>query len=224
MALVINEFFKRLFTGIILLICVGGAYLHSATLFALCLTAVLMLILTFEWPLLAPKNKPLFLLLSLIYPIAPFFILISLTLRYYSTDIYLPLHPFFVAWTADTCGYAIGKLWGFHKIWPVISPQKSWEGLAGSVVGVFIMHLLLLGRITTFSSAFFANNIFMLFLFSVVTTIIAFAGGLFFSYLKRKRNLKDAGNVLPGHGGFLDRFDGVVFVAPITFLLALIYG
>lgn len=210
-----REFLKRLVTGIILIICFGGAYLHSATLFSLLLCGVLIEILIFEWPRLVP----LFSLYTLLYPIMPFATLLWLVNRYHVTDIYLPLYPFMVAWTADTCGYVIGKLAGNHKIYPAMSPGKSWEGLAGSIVGVFIMNLLILPRIGKLSTSFVATNITSIFVFSTVMASIALLGGFFMSYLKRKNRLKDAGDLLPGHGGFLDRFDSVLFVTFTTALL-----
>lgn len=210
-----REFLKRLITGFILIICFGGAYLHSATLFSLLLCGVLIEILIFEWPRLVP----LFSGYTLLYPILPFATLLWLVNSYHATDIYLPLYPFMVAWTADTCGYVVGKLIGNHKIYPSISPGKSWEGLTGSIVGVFIMNLLILPRITKLSSSFVATNITFMVIFSAIMASIALLGGFLMSYLKRKNHLKDAGDLLPGHGGFLDRFDSVLFVTMATTLL-----
>ena len=215
------EFFKRLITGIILLVCFGGAYLHSANMFAVFLVAVLVIALFFEWPKLIPPSH-FATTYTLMYPIIPFILLVWLTLTYYAIDFYLPLYPFFVAWTADSCGYAIGKLCGIHKMCPYISPGKSWEGFFGSLVGVFVMHLWIMPRTHFFTKipiTFWPKSI----LFSVTMTSIAFLGGLFLSYLKRQKNLKDAGSVLPGHGGFLDRFDAVLFVVYATALLVFFF-
>lgn len=202
-----------------LLICFGGAYLHSALLFSLLLSAVLIIILFFEWPKLIPLQQILYQLLTLFYPTLPLVLLIILTITTYPIDFYLPLYPFFVAWSADTCGYAIGKLFGKHKMCPSISPGKSWEGFAGSTLGVFVAHLWIVPRTKLFSSTIFATKTSALMLLSIAMTIIAFLGGFFLSYLKRKNNLKDAGTVLPGHGGLLDRFDSVLFVTLATMFL-----
>src|SRR3972149_4837663 len=88
-----SEFFKRLGTGIILLTCFGGAYLHSAVLFGAFLVAVLSLVLFFEWPKLIPPSH-FASTLTLLYPIMPFMLLVWLTLTYYTIDFYLPLYPF----------------------------------------------------------------------------------------------------------------------------------
>ena len=214
-----SEFLKRFFTGVILTVCFGGAYLHSSTLFLLLLGAVLAEILIFEWPRLVPLDRVRNLFYTLCYPILPFTILFWLVKSYHATDIYLPIYPFLVAWTADTCGYIVGKLMGNHKIYPSISPGKSWEGLAGGVVGIFILNLLVLPRIHKLSSSFVATDIVSMLVFSAVMSSIALLGGFFMSYLKRKNQLKDAGDLLPGHGGFLDRFDSVLFV---TFAIGLV--
>lgn len=211
------EFLKRSITGIILIFSLAGAYIYSSFLFTLLLTVILLVILASEWPGLIPtKNILLSIIITIAYPIMPFGTLIWLVQRYYIIDFYLPLYPFLVAWTADTFGYFVGKIIGYHKIYPSISAGKSWEGLAGSIVGVFVMHLLLLPHINIFASTYWVNNYLVLALFSVLITVISFFGGFLLSILKRNKNLKDAGSLLPGHGGFLDRFDGVLFVTVAT--------
>lgn len=216
---IVSELVKRSLTGAILIIAFGGAYLHSSTLFSLLLVGVLLEILFLEWPKLISLNNVQGVLITLAFPIAPFAALLWLTNTYYATDIYLPLYPFLVCWTADSCGYLVGKLVGKHKIYPSISPGKSWQGLAGSIAGVFILNLLVLERIHHFSSSITATNLSVMFLFSAGLAALTLVGGFFMSYLKRKKNLKDTGNLLPGHGGFLDRFDSVLFVATAVALL-----
>lgn len=212
----ISEFIKRGITSIILLTCFGGAYLHSSTLFVIFLIVIVGLMLTTEWPHVITVPPLMFLGISAIYPLLPFLILIWLTLTYRSTDFFLPLYPFFVAWKADTCGYLVGKLWGEHKICPSISPGKSWEGLIGSLLGVFVVHLFLIRHIHHFEKL---NSIGYAIALTISMTTISFLGGLWLSWLKRRQGLKDAGSLLPGHGGLMDRFDSVMFVAVGTAVL-----
>ena len=122
-----SEFTKRSFTALILILCFGGSYLHSGLLFSFALAFVLLVILVTEWPKLAPVSLPTYILISLLYPITPIVSLIALTLHYRDSNFFLPLYPFLIAWTADTCGYLVGKACGKHKIYPAISPGKSWE-------------------------------------------------------------------------------------------------
>ncbi len=218
-----SEFLKRLLSGVILLICFAGSYLHSLLLYQFFLCTVLILILFNEWPQFVSYKRIDHILYTFIYPITPMALLFWLTRKFYTTDFYLPLYPFLVAWSADTFGYLVGKRLGRHKMCPTISPGKSWEGLMGSWCGVFIMHLWAVPRISLFSSTIIVHSTVTMFAFSGVMTMIAFWGGFFLSYLKRAHNLKDAGHLLPGHGGFLDRFDSVFFVAPVTVLLVLIF-
>jgi len=217
----LSEFIKRLFTSIILLGCFGGAYLHSTALFCVFLGIVLALILMFEWPHLAPPTQPLFWFLTAFYPIMPMAALFWLTITFRHTDFWLPLYPFFVAWTSDTCGYMTGKLFGRHKMYPSLSPGKSWEGFAGSVLGVIAIHFIMIPNMQMFHKLLASTAPWSVLALAIIMTTVSVTGGFFLSFLKRRQNLKDAGTVLPGHGGFLDRFDGVFFVAVATIILYL---
>ena len=150
---------------------------------------------------------------SLFYPILPMLSLIYLNVYYYQKNMLIPLYPFFVAWTYDTCGYLIGKLCGNHKVWPSLSPGKSWEGLFAGFVGVSLFNWFFLPQLDQNLFVNYVTAFFVVITLSLILTLLAFLGGMFISYLKRKNNLKDTGSVLPGHGGFLDRFDSVFFIA-----------
>ena len=213
------ELCKRTATGIVLLISVGGAYLHSSTLFIAVLGALLGIVLCTEWPQLIDLTKPSRWLVTILYPVLPFAALISLTYRFYDTDFYLPLLPFLLAWSADTGGYIVGKLIGNHKMCPSISPGKSWEGFTGSVLSVLAMCWYILPKTVLFRGATCLNSVVALSQLALCISSISFAGGFFLSLLKRQQGLKDAGSLLPGHGGVLDRFDGVLFVALLILTL-----
>jgi phosphatidate cytidylyltransferase len=213
-----SEFFKRLFTSVILLFCVGGAYLHSIELFSMMLAAIFVIITLFELPKLVELPVLPFAVVSLIYPGLSIGSLIYLNYKFHSFNLLIPLYPFLVAWTADTFGYIVGKSFGVHKLCPTVSPGKSLEGLLGSIFGVFILNIFIAPRIEIF---WLSNlNVLGLILVSVVFTLCAFAGGFLLSFLKRRKGLKDAGDALPGHGGFLDRFDSV-FACSLLFLILL---
>jgi len=213
------EFFKRLFTSIILLFCVGGAYLHSIELFSMMFVAIFVIITLFELPKLVDLHPIFFVATALIYPGLSIGSLMYLNYKYHTLNLLIPLYPILVAWTADTFGYIFGKAFGSHKMCPTVSPGKSWEGLFGSIFAVFILNIFIVPRIEI--SWLLSLNMLSLFLFSVLFTLCAFAGGFLLSFLKRRKGLKDAGNALPGHGGFLDRFDSV-FACALLFLLLLI--
>ncbi len=219
-----TEFTKRTFTSIALIVCFGGAYLDSTLLYLLLLGAVLVLILIFEWPnLFSHEDKTVYWALSGLYPISPMLGLMALDYWYRDCSMLIPLYPLLIAWTADTFGYLVGQAIGVHKICPTISPGKSWEGLMGSIFGVIGLNYLFMWRLNIVPFTYYAKTHEFLLIISVVQTVIAFLGGIFISYLKRKKGLKDTGHVLPGHGGFLDRFDSVFFVVLATWLMIGLY-
>lgn len=208
------------------------AYLHSIAMFSFLLIAVLLIILFFEWPALMPTTTGRYILITIIYPAAPFFCLLYLNYRYHYDNIWLPLYPFLIAWAADTFGYLVGKTFGRNKMCPSISPGKSWEGFIGSLAGVMAINLLILPKITIAPFSYYANLWYLLgptkswlyfTLFCLCQTTMAFIGGLFLSKLKRMSGVKDAGTILPGHGGFLDRFDSVLTTVVFTWLLIIIF-
>lgn len=218
----ISEFVVRTISAMILLVCFFGAYLHSSLLFSLLLLAALLIIMFFEWPkLIDTSSKLRFMALSLFYPVAPMFGLIMLNGLYRSSDMMLPLYPFVISWVYDSMGYFVGKGIGSHKICPSISPGKSWEGLMGSFVGVFLCNVMLLQRIIIKPFFELTSNFTSMLIFSLILTIVAFSGGMMISYLKRLKGLKDTGSLLPGHGGLLDRFDSILFVGVFVWCVML---
>jgi phosphatidate cytidylyltransferase len=208
-------------TAALLVATFSGAYLHSSLLFSLLLCATFLVVLWYEWPRLVPVSGFAGVLFSLLYPCLPMIGLLALHHLYYPQDFYLSLYPFLIAWTADTWGYIVGKLFGWHKICPSISPGKSWEGLAGSFVGVIGANFLILPSLEAPFAVAVRANITWTVALSVLLTVIAFLGGFMLSVFKRAKNLKDAGNVLPGHGGFLDRLDSVFAVVLVVWGLLL---
>ncbi len=216
-----NEIFKRFVSGIILGFCFFGAYIHSSILFSFILLAILLIILFFEWPKVSPFTGTKFWIISIFYPILPIFILIFLNHAYRHDDILFPLYPFIVCWVGDTAAFILGKLFGKHKICPQISPGKSWEGLLGGFLGIFIFNIIYLPGMKVFPFYVYLQGVLPVILLSFLLTIVAFLGDIFVSYLKRKKKLKDTGDLLPGHGGLLDRFDSVLFVSILVLLIIL---
>jgi len=128
----------------------------------------------------------------------------------------LPLSVIALVWINDTFAYLVGSLLGRHKMTPRLSPGKSWEGFAGG-----ILFTLLGGWVIFRISGEFNSYTWLLLAF--IAGIMGFLGDLFESGLKRKKHLKNMGTLLPGHGGVLDRFDSLLFVAPahLVFMILL---
>ena len=124
----------------------------------------------------------------------------------------------FINWAGDIGAYFAGKKYGKNKLYPEISPKKTWEGAAGglaSSVGVVLMYKLLFMPELSFVSAV---------LIPLVVAPVAQVGDLCESFIKRAFGKKDSGGLLPGHGGFLDRFDGVVFSLPVMYACVKVLG
>ena len=124
---------------------------------------------------------------------------------------------FIAAWGSDVCAYCAGMLFGKHKAFPILSPKKTWEGCIGGVVGaavIAILYCLLMN--------YCFKQSFSLISYAAVCAcgaVISQIGDLAASAMKRNNEIKDYGKLIPGHGGVLDRYDSVIFVAPIVFYL-----
>jgi phosphatidate cytidylyltransferase len=137
--------------------------------------------------------------------------------RYAGNGAYILLYLFLIIWGADIGAYFVGRKWGRHKMAPVVSPGKSWEGLLGALIVTIIL-------VTPVVYWYHMSYIHLMaaFILSILTVLFSVVGDLFESMLKRNVGLKDSGNVLPGHGGILDRIDSLTAAAPI-FVLGLIW-
>ena len=131
----------------------------------------------------------------------------SLFYMYRSIGLELIIFLFLITIITDSYAYFAGRLIGKNKLLEVISPKKTWEGtIVGSLVGTFICTVYYLTLINH-DAPVFAVSIIVLFL-----SLIGQFGDLFFSAIKRKYNVKDFSNIMPGHGGILDRLDSIIFV------------
>ncbi|HMD54589.1 MAG TPA: phosphatidate cytidylyltransferase, partial [Phycisphaerae bacterium] len=119
-----------------------------------------------------------------------------------------------VVWIADTAAFFTGRLYGKHKLAVQISPGKTWEGVAGAMIAVTLYAWLV--STTTLG---LHNNIEMIIAIFLAMAVLSIVGDLFESWLKRVAEVKDSGNWLPGHGGILDRIDGITAALPFIALL-----
>ena len=130
---------------------------------------------------------------------------------------------FICAWGNDTCAYCVGMLIGKHKMFPRLSPKKSVEGFVGGIAGAVILGLIY-GRI--FGAHLISLSVPMrdCAIIAGVGALIAVVGDLAASAIKRDTGIKDYGRLIPGHGGILDRFDSILFTAPVVYILAVCLG
>ena len=127
------------------------------------------------------------------------------------------LIPFVIAFLSDPGAYFAGCFFGKHKLAPVISPKKTVEGLVGGVAGA-IVGMVLYCVVLQFGFGFKVNYGFAV-IYGIFGSLAAVFGDLCFSAIKRQTGIKDYGNLIPGHGGVLDRFDSMTIVAPLVELL-----
>lgn len=152
--------------------------------------------------------------------ILPFLLCAIIRILSMASGRYLIAIPFVVAFLSDAGAYFAGSTFGKHKLAPVVSPNKTIEGvlggLAGAVIGMLIYTIILdlpLKMDVNYGIAF---------LYGLAGSAAGTFGDLCFSIIKRQIGIKDYGNLIPGHGGFLDRFDSLVLVAPLMEALLLI--
>ncbi len=162
-----------------------------------------------------PMHNIAFTLLGLLYVAFPFSLLNYFALSYSSYRIGYQTHIligyFILLWANDTGAYAFGMSIGRNRLYPKISPKKSWEGLIG---GFFTTAL-----IAWIISLFFTNiSLFHWMTIGLITAVMSVFGDLVESMFKRSIELKDSGKFLPGHGGLLDRFDGMLLSVPVVFV------
>ena len=122
-----------------------------------------------------------------------------------------------LTWINDTAAYALGSRYGKYPFFPRISPKKTWTGAVGGLIFDLLLATILyftVGKLLLWQWLTLA----------VVASTFGNVGDLFESMLKRSLNVKDSGTLLPGHGGFLDRFDAFIFSLPFSFLYLLIIG
>lgn len=137
----------------------------------------------------------------------------------------MPLGEFFVwlifisAWGTDTCAYFTGTFLGKHKLAPLLSPNKTIEGAVGGVIGAAFIGIVYTWVYGTYYNVQVRDYLLIIPIITALTSVIAQLGDLTASAIKRFLNIKDYGNILPGHGGVIDRFDSVLFTAPFVYVM-----
>lgn len=141
---------------------------------------------------------------------------------------FLIVYIFISAWVGDAGAYFIGTFLGKHKMCPSISPKKTWEGFFGGIITSGIAAVILcfayelIDKSINGVHTFHVNFIYLVGL-SLVLAVLGVVGDLSASLIKRECAVKDFGNIMPGHGGVLDRFDSVLFVAPFAYMMFKIF-
>ncbi|MGY3054464.1 phosphatidate cytidylyltransferase [Pedobacter sp. UYEF25] len=210
----------QVFFGLLVAFCLSSAFiLRHYILFDLkyLLLAVPLFSGFFILELYRKKTMPFanigFTMLGLVYVVFPFCFFHSLGFieNWHTYSFHLPLTFLLMLWANDTGAYLFGVKFGKTKLFERHSPKKSWEGFLGGIFASILVAYL--------ASLFFLEFSFLVFCgMALLISIIGTAGDLVESMLKRSLNIKDSGSLLPGHGGLLDRFDGLLISAPLVYI------
>lgn len=144
----------------------------------------------------------------------------------YTMGLFYLLLALCCAWYSDTGAYFVGMAWGKHKLCPQVSPHKTVEGLVGGLVTCILLNLLtafIFQKVSGYLGVPLQINYLRLLLISPLASLISVLGDLSFSMIKRGFSIKDFGNIMPGHGGVLDRFDSVLFTLPFIYATTLCF-
>ena len=155
-----------------------------------------------------------------------FYITISFTslalVRYIANGVYMFALVFVASWVCDVFAYFVGRAIGKHKLIVEVSPKKTVEGAIGGVVCTTLAFALY-GYIITLFDVSLEPKYFVLMAMGAVLSVVSQFGDLICSLIKREHGVKDYGNIFPGHGGVLDRFDSILAVAPILYVLCVYF-
>jgi phosphatidate cytidylyltransferase len=190
--------------------------------FFLFLCFVVLEVLVCEWPRFYKGNPVLFWLAPL-YPITPLVLMLALCIHPNPDYQQLLFIMLVLVSSHDSGSFMIGSKYGKHHMAPSISPSKTWEGFfGGCATTLLILFIVMIMRTKPHASWPELIGI------ALLVCVLATLGDLFESILKRSANIKDSGSILPGHGGFLDRFDGAMFTAFFFYIfrdtLCMIFG
>lgn len=153
----------------------------------------------------------------------PVLMMFMYKIRCMADGLYLLPLVFISAWGNDTCAYCVGVLIGKHKLAPRLSPKKSIEGFIGGIAGAGLLGGLY-GFVFKDSLALPVNPVILYAVMCAAAGMISVIGDLTASAVKRDFEIKDYSRLIPGHGGIMDRFDSILFTAPVIYFLALYFG
>lgn len=186
-------------------------------LFAIAYLILLMAIYVFAYP--RYRSEHVMLVFFGIFYVAMMLSYVYQT-RMLANGVFIVWLIFICSWGCDTSAYCVGMLIGKHKLAPVLSPKKSIEGAAGGVVGAALLGAAYAAAINGFANV--GASVLHYSIICAVGAVISQVGDLAASGIKRNHDIKDYGSLIPGHGGILDRFDSVIFTAPVIYYMAAI--
>ena len=207
-----KELQKRILSSIVL-IPVSFFFIFQGSLTFIFFLSLIFLISSLEWFKMT-KNKDILRILGLFFLFFSFFTTVYLR-QYIGLNFFLFL--IIVCIFTDTGGYIFGKIFKGPRL-TKISPKKTYSGVVGGFLISLLFGLIYIKYLGKKSRILLETDPIFIILLILFISLVSQIGDLIISYFKRKAKLKDTGKILPGHGGFLDRIDGIIFVMPITYL------
>jgi phosphatidate cytidylyltransferase len=216
---------KRIIISAILIPLAVIAIFFSPSLFLFLLLGIAFL-MTYEWVNITKvaENQKKWLLFGFCYVVIPLFSVLKIQqitsckiddASFSTSGSSIVFWMFSIIWATDIFAFFAGKYFGGPKIAPSISPNKTWAGLAGGVSASCCIGII--------SGLIFSGSIFFFIVISALLSLIEQVSDFLESKIKRLFGVRDSSNIIPGHGGVLDRLDGLVLVAPMVWLLVLIF-
>ncbi len=204
---------KRIISSVILLPIAISIVLLGGVIYNMFMLVIAVL-MAFEWCNLTKRDNDIYgvssanrwIVVGIVYIVSG--ILSMIYLRDLESGQINILFVLFTVWATDISAYFVGRTIGGPKIWPAISPKKTWSGLVGGMLAAGLVNVVI--------GLFYNHPIYIMMLFGAFLAVISQVGDFFESWVKRHFNVKDSGTILPGHGGVLDRVDGLVTVAPLV--------
>jgi len=210
-----KELQKRILSSIIL-IPISFFFIVQGSFTFIFFLSLIFLVTSFEWFKMTKKK-------DFLRVFGLFFLFFSFYSAFYLRQ-YIGLNFFIfliiICIFTDTGGYIFGKLFKGPRLTKV-SPKKTYSGVIGSFLISLLFGLIYIKYLEQKSKIFLETDSIFIILLILFISLVSQMGDLIISYFKRKAKLKDTGKILPGHGGFLDRIDGIIFVMPITYLCIL---
>ncbi len=205
------DYLRTRFISAIVLIPIAIFIIYSSKVVFTVFVIAMAILMAFEWITIVKTEEEtnMWRILGLIYIILPSGSLVYIRNAANGADIVLWL--FLVVWATDIAGLIVGKTVKGPKLAPSISPNKTWSGLIGGVLASMFVGLL--------SSVIFKESASFFIILSGILAIVEQASDLVESKFKRTFGVKDSGNIIPGHGGIMDRVDGLTLTAPVVALI-----
>lgn len=202
----------RIMSSLVLLPISIIAIFYSEDLFFL-LALTISIIMTMEWINITAKakNQKKWRIIGFFYILVPIFCMVKIRF----IEPYILLWMFVIIWSTDIFAFFAGRAIGGPKLAINISPNKTWSGLLGGVIASSFVGLI--------SSIIFPGSVLFFVVVSSILSLVEQISDLIESKIKRIFSVKDSGSIIPGHGGLIDRLDGVILVAPLVFCLILIF-